>query len=84
MKKKKNLISIIPAFLLMGAAVGIQTKNLTKHAVIGFIVGIIAHQRYEDDLPIGMTVCCFLAAVPEEPMSLLEANCSLAVNIAAR
>jgi branched-subunit amino acid transport protein len=43
MKKKKNLISIIPAFLLMGAAVGIQTKNLTKHAVIGLIVGIIVY-----------------------------------------
>ena len=43
MKKKNNLISIIPAFLLMGMAVGIQTKNLTKHTVIGLIVGIIVY-----------------------------------------
>tara|TARA_B110000211_G_C13815290_1_gene436744 strand:+ start:366 stop:542 length:177 start_codon:yes stop_codon:yes gene_type:complete len=43
MKKKNKLISIIPAFLLMGAVVGIQTKNLTKHSVIGLIVGIIVY-----------------------------------------
>ena len=46
---------------------------------IGFIVGIIAHQRYEDDLPIGMTVCCFLAAVPSGicpmPFTLLGISC---------
>ena len=46
---------------------------------IGFIVGIIAHQKYEDELPIGMTVCCFLAAVPSGicpmPFTLLGISC---------
>ncbi|PWG06588.1 hypothetical protein [Polaribacter aquimarinus] len=42
-KKKNNLILIIPAFLLMGTAVGIQTKNLFKQMIIGLIVGIIVY-----------------------------------------
>jgi H+/Cl- antiporter ClcA len=46
---------------------------------IGFIVGVIAHQRYEEDLPIGMTVTCFLAAVPSGicpmPFTLLGISC---------
>jgi biopolymer transport protein ExbB/TolQ len=42
-KKKKSLISIIPAFLLMGAAVGIQTTNILRDTVIGLIVGIIVY-----------------------------------------
>jgi|TARA_B100000809_G_scaffold257837_1_gene300105 hypothetical protein len=42
-KKKNSLISIIPAFLLMGAAVGIQTKNILRDTVIGFIVGILVY-----------------------------------------
>jgi hypothetical protein len=42
-KKKNNLISIIPAFLMMGAAVGIQTKNIITHSIIGLIVGIIVY-----------------------------------------
>lgn len=46
---------------------------------IGFIVGVIAHQRYEDDLPIGLTVCCFLASVPSGicpmPFTMLGISC---------
>jgi Co/Zn/Cd efflux system component len=42
-KKKKNLISIIPAFLLMGFALGIQTKKIIMHSVIGLIVGIVVY-----------------------------------------
>ena len=42
-KKKNSLISIIPAFLIMGAAIGIQTKNILRDAVIGLIVGIIVY-----------------------------------------
>lgn len=42
-KKKNNLILIIPAFLLMGTAIGIQTKELFKQAAIGLIVGIIVY-----------------------------------------
>ncbi|QTD37008.1 hypothetical protein JL193_12865 [Polaribacter batillariae] len=40
-KKKNNLILIIPAFLLMGVAIGIQTKELFKHTIVGLIVGVI-------------------------------------------
>mgnify|MGYP000271231725 CR=1 FL=1 len=40
-KKKNNIILIIPAFLLMGMAVGVQTKELFKHTIVGFIVGIV-------------------------------------------
>ena len=42
-KKKSNLISIIPAFLLMGFTVGIQTHNVIKHSVIGLIVGMVVY-----------------------------------------
>jgi biopolymer transport protein ExbB/TolQ len=42
-KKKNNLILIIPAFLLMGAAVGIQTETVIKQTIIGLIVGIIVY-----------------------------------------
>ena len=42
-KKKNNLISIIPAFLIMGAAIGIQTKTILRDTVIGLIVGIIVY-----------------------------------------
>ena len=42
-KKKNNIILIIPAFLLMGMAIGIQTKELFKHTIVGFIVGIIVY-----------------------------------------
>lgn len=42
-KKKKNLILIIPAFLLMGIVLGIQTKELFKQTAIGLIVGIIIY-----------------------------------------
>ena len=42
-KKKSNLITIIPAFLLMGAAVGIQTTNILRDTAIGLIVGIIVY-----------------------------------------
>jgi biopolymer transport protein ExbB/TolQ len=42
-KKKSNLISIIPAFLLMGVAVGIQIKSILLNAAIGLIVGIIIY-----------------------------------------
>lgn len=42
-KKKNNIILIIPAFLLMGLAIGIQTKELFKQATIGLIVGAIVY-----------------------------------------
>ena len=42
-KKKNNLILIIPAFLLMGTAIGIQTKTVIKQTIIGLIVGIIIY-----------------------------------------
>ena len=42
-KKKNSLISIIPAFLIMGAAIGIQTKNILRDTVIGLIVGSIVY-----------------------------------------
>jgi len=42
-KKKNNLILIIPAFLLMGTAIGIQTKTPIKQTIIGLIVGIIVY-----------------------------------------
>jgi len=42
-KKKKNLILIIPAFLLMGIVLGIQTQELFKQATIGLIVGVIIY-----------------------------------------
>lgn len=42
-KKKKNIILIIPAFLLMGIAIGIQTKTPIKQAIIGLIVGVIVY-----------------------------------------
>ena len=42
-KKKKNLILIIPAFLIMGAAIGIQTKGVLKQTLIGLVVGIIIY-----------------------------------------
>ncbi|WP_189663183.1 MULTISPECIES: hypothetical protein [unclassified Polaribacter] len=42
-KKKNNLISIIPAFFLMGAAIGIQTTNILKYSIVGFIVGVIVY-----------------------------------------
>jgi biopolymer transport protein ExbB/TolQ len=42
-EKKNNLISIIPAFLIMGAAIGIQTANILRDTAIGLIVGIIVY-----------------------------------------
>ena len=42
-KKKNNLILIIPAFLLMGAEIGIQTKTVIKQTIVGLIVGIIVY-----------------------------------------
>lgn len=42
-KKKNNLILIIPAFLLIGIAIGIQTKTPIKQTLIGLIVGIIVY-----------------------------------------
>ena len=42
-KKKNNLISIIPAFLFVGVAVGVQTESIFTHAVIGLIVGLISY-----------------------------------------
>ena len=42
-KKKNNIILIIPAFLLMGIALGIQTKELFKQAIIGLIVGVVVY-----------------------------------------
>ena len=42
-KKKNNIILIIPAFFLMGAVIGIQTQELFKQAAIGLIVGVIIY-----------------------------------------
>jgi len=42
-KKKNNLILIIPAFLLMGTVIGIQTKTVIKQTIVGLIVGIIVY-----------------------------------------
>jgi len=42
-KKKKNIILIIPAFLLIGAAVGLQTEEVIKQTFIGLVVGIIIY-----------------------------------------
>ena len=42
-KKKNSLLSIIPAFFLMGAAIGIQTTNILRDTAIGLIVGIIVY-----------------------------------------
>ena len=42
-KKKKNIILVIPAFLIMGAAVGIQTKEVIKQPLIGLVVGIVIY-----------------------------------------
>jgi biopolymer transport protein ExbB/TolQ len=42
-KKKNNIILIIPAFLLMGVALGVQTKSIIKHTVVGLIVGILVY-----------------------------------------
>ena len=43
LKKKNNIILIIPAFLLMGTAIGIQTKSLFKQMIVGLIVGVIVY-----------------------------------------
>ncbi|MDA9092404.1 hypothetical protein N9J92_00895 [Polaribacter sp.] len=42
-KKKKNLISIVPAFVLIGTAIGIQTRNIFLHTVIGFFAGVLVY-----------------------------------------
>jgi|TARA_B110000240_G_C13289345_1_gene363584 hypothetical protein len=42
-KKKKNLISIIPAFVFIGAAIGVQTRNMLLHSAIGFIAGVLVY-----------------------------------------
>jgi hypothetical protein len=42
-KKKKNIILIIPAFLIMGAAIGLQTKGVIKQTLIGLVVGVIIY-----------------------------------------
>ncbi|WP_198943139.1 hypothetical protein [Polaribacter tangerinus] len=41
--KKNNLILIIPAFLLVGTAIGVQTGSLLKHTLTGLLVGIIVY-----------------------------------------
>lgn len=42
-KKKNNIRLIIPAFLLIGAAIGIQMQSIIKQTTIGLIVGIIVY-----------------------------------------
>ena len=42
-KKKKNIILVVPAFLIMGAAIGIQTKGVIKQTLIGLVVGIVIY-----------------------------------------
>ena len=42
-KKKNNLYLIIPAFLFVGMAIGIQTGNIIKQGIIGVVVGIVAY-----------------------------------------
>ncbi|WP_343330560.1 hypothetical protein [Polaribacter staleyi] len=43
MAKKKNIILVIPAFLIMGAAVGLQTKEVIKQTLVGLIVGVVIY-----------------------------------------
>jgi hypothetical protein len=42
-KKKKNIILIIPAFLIMGAAIGIQTQSILKQTLIGLLMGVVIY-----------------------------------------
>ena len=42
-KKKKNIILIIPAFTLIGAAVGLQKEEPIKQTMIGLIVGVFVY-----------------------------------------
>tara|TARA_B100000780_G_scaffold53340_1_gene33189 strand:- start:509 stop:679 length:171 start_codon:yes stop_codon:yes gene_type:complete len=42
-EKKRNLITIIPAFLLMGTAIGIQVGAILKYAAVGFVVGVLIY-----------------------------------------
>ncbi|MCI2229864.1 hypothetical protein MC378_11860 [Polaribacter sp. MSW13] len=42
-KKKNNIMLIIPAFLLMGTAIGVQMQSIIKHSITGLIVGIIVY-----------------------------------------
>ena len=42
-KKKHNIILIIPAFILIGAAVGLQKEEPIKQIIIGLIVGILVY-----------------------------------------
>ncbi|UAM97045.1 hypothetical protein K8354_12010 [Polaribacter litorisediminis] len=42
-KKKNNLALILPAFLLMGTAVGVQAGAILKNSAVGLIVGIIVY-----------------------------------------
>jgi hypothetical protein len=42
-KKNSNLISIIPAFLLIGIAIGVQLKNIIVHTAIGLFIGIVIY-----------------------------------------
>ncbi|GAB7257031.1 hypothetical protein [uncultured Polaribacter sp.] len=51
-KKKKNLFLVVPGFLFIGLAIGIQTKELFKQAAVGLIVGLIVYffLRYRNNL----------------------------------
>ena len=42
-KKNNNLYLIIPAFLFVGMAIGIQTGGILKQGIIGLIVGVITY-----------------------------------------
>lgn len=42
-KKKNNLLLIIPAFMLIGTAVGVQTNEVFKQAFVGVVVGVIVY-----------------------------------------
>jgi hypothetical protein len=42
-KKKKNIISIIPAFVLIGLAIGVQAKKIYLHTAIGFSAGLLVY-----------------------------------------
>ena len=42
-KKKNNLYLIIPAFLFVGMAIGIQTGSIVKQGIIGLIEGLVVY-----------------------------------------
>lgn len=42
-KKKNNLLLIIPSFMLIGTALGVQFNAVLKQTIIGLVAGIIVY-----------------------------------------